>query len=99
MGQRGKITRPWWECTVVELPKKFGMNGLWLTEIVDLRIRGYNNSEIEKRTGIARETVAKYLKRLREINADDRKIYVFLITAIFFRIGDKEFGTQEMYYK
>jgi len=47
----------------VELAKKHNMNPVWLREIIELRNRGFNYSQIAERTGISRETVANYLQK------------------------------------
>ena len=55
----------------VELARRHGLNPLWLREIIDLRNRGFNYSQIAERTGISRETVANYLQRLRSMDRQD----------------------------
>jgi len=56
----------------VELAKKYGMNPVWLREIIDLRNRGFNYSQIAKYTGISRETVANYLQKLGSMERRDK---------------------------
>ncbi len=53
------------------LARKHGLNPVWLRAILDLRNRGFNHSEINKQTGISRETIANYLKKLRSMETKD----------------------------
>ena len=62
----------------VELARRHGLNPVWLREIIDLRNRGFNYSQIAKRTGISRETVANYSQRLMSL---DRRDYWLLIVG------------------
>ncbi len=62
----------------VELSKRHGMNPVWLREIIDLRNRGFNYTQIEERTGINRETVAGYLQKLGSL---DKKDYWLLVVG------------------
>ena len=63
----------------VELARRHGLNPVWLREIIDLRNRGFNYSQIAERTGISRETVANYLQRLRSM--DRRDCWLLVIGA------------------
>jgi len=62
----------------VELARRHGLNPVWLREIIDLRNRGFNYSQIAERTGISRETVANYSQRLMSL---DRRDYWLLIVG------------------
>lgn len=62
----------------VELAKNNGMNPIWLREIIDLRNRGFNYSQIAERTGISRETVANYLQKLGSMT---KKNYWLLVVG------------------
>jgi len=68
----------------VDLARRHGLNPVWLREIIDLRNRGFNYSQIAERTGISRETVATYLQRLGSI---DRRDYWLLIIGTGLIIG------------
>lgn len=55
----------------LKLAKKYKLNPIWLREIIELRNRGFNHIEIAHQLGISRETVASYLKKLRDMNRED----------------------------
>jgi len=61
----------------IELAKQHGFNPVLLKEIVRLRNKGYNNVEIAKNLGISRNTVTKYLEKLR--NTDDKEFLELLV--------------------
>lgn len=55
----------------VKLSKKHGLNPLWLREIVRLRNRGLNHSQIAAKMGISRDTVSAYFSKLGELDEPD----------------------------
>jgi len=55
----------------LKLAKKYKLNPTWLREIVELRNRGFNHIQIAHQLGISRETVASYLKKLRNMDRED----------------------------
>lgn len=63
----------------VELAKKHNMNPVWLREIIELRNRGFNYSQIAERTGISRETVANYLQKFGAM--DRRDTWLLIVGA------------------
>jgi len=71
----------------VELAKKNGMNPIWLREIIDLRNRGFNYSQIAERTGISRETVANYLQKLGSMEKKDYWLLVVGAGLILCGVG------------
>jgi len=71
----------------VELARRHGLNPVWLREIIDLRNRGFNYSQIAERTGISRETVANYLQRLRSMNRQDYWLLVIGAGLIIAGVG------------
>jgi DNA-binding NarL/FixJ family response regulator len=66
----------------VETAKKHGFNPVLLKEIVGLRNRGYNNTEIAENLGISRNTVTKYLEKLRKTDNKDVFELLILIAAL-----------------
>ena len=60
----------------VQLAKKHSMNPVLLREIIDLRNRGLNYSQIAERTGISRETVASYLQKLGAMDKRDKWLLI-----------------------
>ncbi len=64
----------------VELAKQNGFNPVLLKEIVQLRNRGYTNIEISENLGVSRNTVTKYLKKLR--NTDDHEFLELLMLIV-----------------
>jgi len=71
----------------VDLAKRHGLNPVWLREIIDLRNRGFNYSQIGARTGISRETVANYLQRLGSMNRQDYWLLVVGTGLIIAGVG------------
>jgi len=71
----------------VELARRHGLNPVWLREIIDLRNRGFNYSQIAERTGISRETVANYLQRLRSMDRQDYWLLVIGAGLIIAGVG------------
>ena len=71
--------------TYIEVAKKNGLNPVWLREIVDLRNRGFNYSQIAQRIGVSRETVSAYLQRLRSANRDD--YWLLIVGAVLIAGG------------
>ncbi len=71
----------------VTLAKKQGLNPVWLREIIDLRNRGFNHSQIAARTGISRETVASYLQRLGSMDREDYWLLVIGAGLIIAGVG------------
>jgi hypothetical protein len=71
----------------VELAKKYGMNPVWLREIIDLRNRGFNYSQIAEYTGISRETVANYLQKLGSMERRDKWLLIIGTGLIICGIG------------
>jgi len=55
----------------LKLAKKYEINATWLKGILELRNRGFNHTQIAHQLGISRETVARYLRRLRNVNKED----------------------------
>lgn len=74
---------------IVKEAKELGLNGVFLWEIVDLRLRGYNYSETAERMGISRETVAKYLRILQRLNNNARGRYLNLMLHVFAMLKGK----------
>jgi DNA-binding NarL/FixJ family response regulator len=66
----------------IEIAKKHGFNPVLLKEIVGLRNRGYNNTEIAENLGISRNTVTKYLEKLRKTDNKDVFELLILIAAL-----------------
>lgn len=72
----------------VNLAKKYNLNPLLLKEIVELQNQGYKQVEIAKRTGVARQTVAVYLEKLREIRRTNKDDFAKLVGwALFLVLG------------
>ena len=71
----------------VKLARTKGFNPVWLREIIDLRNRGFNYSQIEQHTGISRETVANYSQRLGSMNRQDYWLLVFGAGLIIAGLG------------
>jgi len=64
----------------------YGFKPLMLKEIIILNARGYNNIEIAKMLGISRNTVSKYLSKLKYIDSPDfirLVLYAILISGGF----------------
>jgi DNA-binding NarL/FixJ family response regulator len=53
------------------LAKRYSLNPLILKEIIILNNRGYSNKEIAEMTGVSRNTVASYLRKLKDMEAPD----------------------------
>lgn len=66
----------------VEMAKKYGFNPVLLREIIRLRNRGYNNSEIALQLGISRNTVTNYLEKLKKTDDEEFLELLILIAAI-----------------
>ena len=71
----------------VQLARGHGLNPVWLREIIDLRNRGFNYSQIAERTGISRETVANYLQRLGSMDRHDYWLLVVGAGLIIAGVG------------
>lgn len=56
---------------LVELSRKYGLQPLYLNQIVLLRNQGFNNTEIAEKTGISRVTVNTYVEKIREMEKED----------------------------
>lgn len=69
------------------LARKHGLNPVWLRAILDLRNRDFNHSEINKHTGISRETVANYLKKLGSMEKKDYWLLVIVAGLIIAGVG------------
>ncbi len=69
------------------LARKHGLNPVWLRAILDLRNRGFNYSEITRNTGISRETVANYLKKLGSMEKKDYWLLVIGAGLIIAGVG------------
>lgn len=55
----------------IEIAKEHGFNPVLLKEIIRLRNKGYNNIEIAENLGISRNTVTKYVEKLRGTKDND----------------------------
>ena len=67
---------------LVEISKRYRLNPTFLREIVILRNRGFNNSEISERTGIARITVNNYVTALEKMPQSDLFKIILIIIGI-----------------
>lgn len=64
------------------LARRYGFNPLVLKEVIILNARGYTNLEIANMLGISRNTVAKYLKKLKAMESPDFiRLVLFAILA------------------
>jgi orotate phosphoribosyltransferase-like protein len=61
----------------VEVAKRHGFNPVLLKEIVRLRNIGYNNTEIAQMLGISRNTVTKYLEKLKK--TENKEVFELLV--------------------
>ena len=68
----------------VRLAKKHGLNPVWLREIIKLRNRGLNHTQIGARLGISRDTVSAYLSKLGQLDEPD---FLGLLLRIGLLIG------------
>lgn len=66
----------------IELAKQNGFNPVLLKEIVQLRNKGYTNVEIAENLGVSRNTVTKYLKKLRNTDNQEFLELLMLIVAL-----------------
>ncbi len=62
---------------------KYGLNPVHLKEIVRYSSRGLNQSDISKRVGVSRNTVRKYVEKLKEMNKSDFKKLVVITSLLF----------------
>ena len=69
------------------LARKHGLNPVWLRAILDLRNRGFKHSEINRHTGISRETIANYLKKLGSMEKKDYWLLVVGAGSIIAGVG------------
>ena len=83
------------------LARRYGFNPLVLKEIIILNARGYNNLEIANMLGISRNTVAKYLKKLKYLDSPDFiRLVLFAILAhggLYFLPKELQSESSEIY--
>jgi Fic family protein len=56
--------------------KKHRLNPVLLKNVFGLRIRGYNNVEISEKTGINKNTVNKYILKLKQFSDEDIQLLI-----------------------
>ena len=66
----------------MRLAKKYGLNPVILKEIIRLHNMNYNNTEIAKELGISRNTVSKYLEKIRQMKEEERMELIALAIAM-----------------
>ncbi len=67
----------------VELSRQYGMNSIYLKEILILRQRGLNNKEIAQQTGISPTTIGAYMDKLNTLDRKEvLRITVLALVAV-----------------
>lgn len=65
--------------------KRLGMNGLFLRDIIHHRSRGRDMAQTAQRMGVCRDTVSKYLKKLRAL--DHNEFVILFSQALLLKSG------------
>ncbi|PAV10340.1 MULTISPECIES: hypothetical protein [Methanocorpusculum] len=61
----------------VAMCKKYGLNPVLLKNVFGLWIRGYNNVEISDKTRINKNTVNKYVLKLKQFSDEDIQLLIY----------------------
>ncbi len=66
-----------------KIAEKYGLNHVHLKEIVRYSSRGLNQSDISKKVGVSRNTVRKYVDKLKNMDKSDFKKIVVITSLLF----------------